>query len=274
MFPAPLIAAAALTAAAADRDLLDRDLTWQVVNDGVMGGRSQGRITQKRGPGLTFTGNLSLENNGGFASVRSRPTALELDEARGLRVELDGDGRTWLLTLRRGDVPLRAGSYRVALETTAGETTVHEVAWTDFVATSFGRPVRGAPPIESDLSQVDSVGLMVADKQPGPFEVTLRSLTPLAEAPARAAPPAGRGAIQDTFAAAIRLGVPAFNGGDAGRCRAHYQTAIESVLLLGADALGPGEVELLAGALQQAAREADADAAWTLRRAMDAVLVR
>ena len=35
-----------------------------------------------------------------------------------------------------------------------------------------------------------------------------------------------------------------------------------------------GEVELLAGALQQSAREADADAAWTLRRAMDAVLVR
>ncbi|HZZ77317.1 MAG TPA: CIA30 family protein [Gemmataceae bacterium] len=45
---------------------------WQTVNDGVMGGVSDGRfkITDKKT--LEFYGTLSLENNGGFASMRSR----------------------------------------------------------------------------------------------------------------------------------------------------------------------------------------------------------
>ena len=45
---------------------------WQTVNDGVMGGVSEGKfkITDKKT--LEFFGTLSLENNGGFASVRTK----------------------------------------------------------------------------------------------------------------------------------------------------------------------------------------------------------
>lgn len=43
---------------------------WVAVNDGVMGGRSTGGPEVAAGQ-LRFTGVLSLENNGGFSSVRT-----------------------------------------------------------------------------------------------------------------------------------------------------------------------------------------------------------
>ena len=45
---------------------------WQTVNDGVMGGVSEGKFKITDAKTLEFFGNLSLENNGGFASVVPR----------------------------------------------------------------------------------------------------------------------------------------------------------------------------------------------------------
>ena len=43
---------------------------WRVINDGVMGGLSQGRalLTEES---ILFEGEISLENNGGFSSLKS-----------------------------------------------------------------------------------------------------------------------------------------------------------------------------------------------------------
>ena len=53
---------------------------WQTVNDGVMGGRSDGRFKINEDKKMEFFGTLSLENNGGFASVRSREAKLGLEK--------------------------------------------------------------------------------------------------------------------------------------------------------------------------------------------------
>lgn len=44
--------------------------TWRALNDGVMGGRSIGNVSYSRST-LKWEGRVSLENNGGFSSVRS-----------------------------------------------------------------------------------------------------------------------------------------------------------------------------------------------------------
>ena len=44
----------------------------ETVNDGVMGGRSAGRFKITGDKKMEFSGTLSLENNGGFASVREQ----------------------------------------------------------------------------------------------------------------------------------------------------------------------------------------------------------
>ena len=45
---------------------------WVVVEDRVMGGRSNAEISLTDEGHAKFSGNVSLENNGGFASVRHR----------------------------------------------------------------------------------------------------------------------------------------------------------------------------------------------------------
>lgn len=48
---------------------------WQAINDGVMGGVSVSRLRFDSTGYAVFEGVVSLENNGGFASVRaSGPT--------------------------------------------------------------------------------------------------------------------------------------------------------------------------------------------------------
>ena len=44
--------------------------SWRALNDGVMGGRSIGVVEYDR-KSMTWAGTVSLENNGGFSSVRS-----------------------------------------------------------------------------------------------------------------------------------------------------------------------------------------------------------
>ena len=46
----------------------DAAKTWQAVNDGVMGGVSDGRFRITADQTMEFFGTLSLENNGEFAS--------------------------------------------------------------------------------------------------------------------------------------------------------------------------------------------------------------
>ena len=43
---------------------------WNIVNDDVMGGISTSYLSVSDEKNLIFNGNLSLENNGGFASSR------------------------------------------------------------------------------------------------------------------------------------------------------------------------------------------------------------
>jgi monofunctional biosynthetic peptidoglycan transglycosylase len=140
---------------------------WQSVNDGVMGGRSDGGFKITKEQALEFLGSLSLENNGGFASVRSRPGELKLSEGDTIIARVKGDGRRYMLNLY---VPSRriAFAYRVEFDTKKDEWIEVRVPLDKFVATSFGRVVSNAGPV--DPTQVNSIGFLLGDKKAGPFK--------------------------------------------------------------------------------------------------------
>ena len=254
--------------------VLSPDVSWEVVNDGVMGGVSSGRAEALPDGGVRFSGVLSLENNGGFASVRSTGLLGPLAGSDGLRLTVLGDGREWQVTVRRDDVPLRAGGYRAAVQTEAGVVTTHDLRWTEFRATSYGRPVADAPPLWGRLEAVGSIGLLLSDGRPGPFVVELQELETLGDAVPLDPDPDAREGVRASLAAAVRLGVPAFNGGQPAVCAAHYRTALESVLLMGTAGLEPAELRGIVAALDAARTQEPAEAAWTYRRVIDAVLAR
>jgi len=141
---------------------------WQTVNDGVMGGVSEGNFKITENKTLEFFGTLSLESNGGFASVRSRTRKLRLEKGDAIIARLKGDGREYTFNLYVPR-PLTAFSYRAAFKTTAGEWTEVRLPLDKFVATSFGRIVPNAAPMNP--GEINSVGFLLSDKKAGPFKL-------------------------------------------------------------------------------------------------------
>jgi monofunctional biosynthetic peptidoglycan transglycosylase len=150
-------------------DNADAAEQWQTVNDGVMGGRSDGRFRITDNNTMDFYGTLSLENNGGFASLRSRGTNLGLEKGDSLVVRVRGDGREYSLNLY---TPTRriAFSYRAKFKSKKDDWIEVHVPLDEFVATSFGRVVRNQP---LDPTEVNGLGILLGDKKAGPFKLEI-----------------------------------------------------------------------------------------------------
>lgn len=146
---------------------------WLAVNDGVMGGVSEGRFDITASKTLAFFGALSLANNGGFASVRTRPKKLGLEPGDALRLRVLGDGRPYLVNLYVPR-PQIAFSYRATVRTRQAEWIEVTLPLDTFEATSFGRVVRNAGPVNS--SEINALGLMISDKLAGPFKMEIETI--------------------------------------------------------------------------------------------------
>lgn len=143
----------------ADRDAL------HPIDDAVMGGRSRSRV-EPCGGGAAFTGEVSLADGGGFASVRSAPRRWDLRGRSVLVLRVRGDGRRYKLNLR-DDAALDGVTWQAPFDPPAawGEA---RVALSALEPRLRGRPV-AAPPL--DRARVATVGLLVSDRQAGPFRL-------------------------------------------------------------------------------------------------------
>lgn len=151
-------------------DLGIAELNWQSINDDVMGGKSRSRASITAETTILFEGNVSLENNGGFASARAQITPLDLSRYDTLRMRVRGDGRRYRIRLW-----MEPGLDRIAYQSEFA-TTPHTwldvaISFESFSASFRGQTPAGAGPL--DTSRIFQVGLMIADKQAGPFHVEI-----------------------------------------------------------------------------------------------------
>lgn len=158
------------------------DLGWYVVNDNVMGGRSEGDFAVEESI-LVFTGSTNTRG-GGFSSIRTRELELDLTGHSGIRLKVLGDGRryTWRLTTDarwRG----RPVGYWADFDSVDGEWTTVDIPFSAFVPQFRGYRLEG-PAL--DVSRITGMGLMIYDKQDGPFRLQLENVRAYAPAaPAR-----------------------------------------------------------------------------------------
>ena len=69
--------------------------SWKVVDDVVMGGVSSGNFEiNEEGNGL-YTGEISLENNGGFSSLRYRFDKINVEKFSKVILKIKGDGKKY-----------------------------------------------------------------------------------------------------------------------------------------------------------------------------------
>jgi NADH dehydrogenase [ubiquinone] 1 alpha subcomplex assembly factor 1 len=148
--------------------------SWHPVNDNVMGGVSTSRFSHDPAGYAVFSGHVSFENNGGFASVRCDPQELGSKGAVAYLLEVQGDGKRYKLNLRT-DNRFDGVNYQAWFQPPAGEWVSIRLALTAFQPSWRGRMVPDAPPL--DPAEVRQVGLMIADRQEGPFALAVRAIT-------------------------------------------------------------------------------------------------
>lgn len=73
---------------------------WIVVDDVVMGGNSAGTFDLDKDGFGVFEGKISLENNGGFSSVRYRFSKIQVKEYITIRINLKGDRKEYQLRIK------------------------------------------------------------------------------------------------------------------------------------------------------------------------------
>lgn len=142
---------------------------WTTVDDRVMGGVSQSRLVTTGEGTARFEGVMSLESNGGFASVRSAPGDWIAEGTDALHLRVRGDGKTYQLRLRTSE-DFDGPSYSASFVAPAGEWHQVTLPLSSFRATFRGREVRAEPLVPE---KVRTLGLMLADGQAGEFALEI-----------------------------------------------------------------------------------------------------
>jgi monofunctional biosynthetic peptidoglycan transglycosylase len=144
-------------------------LDWRVVDDGVMGGLSQGKREIGKDGVLRFFGTLSLENNGGFSSLRTGDVKMDLSGAEGVVLRVKGDGRTYQLRFSTdAEYRGREMSFQAGFPTSMGEWIEVKVPFKRFLGTWRGIEL---PDKVFNPAKIRRIGLQLADKKAGPFEL-------------------------------------------------------------------------------------------------------
>ena len=148
------------------------DHRWYSVNDDVMGGKSTGHFAlDEETSEFLFWGQLSFENNGGFASIRTSVTSGDLDNSDGISAVVTGDGRRYKFTThKKGSY----GMWSTEFNTEPGKQVTIYFPYDEMKPTFMGRPNPSAGKVNVD--DVDAIGFMMSDKNSDMFKLKIHHL--------------------------------------------------------------------------------------------------
>ncbi len=141
---------------------------WDSVDDQIMGGSSQSQPDINKDTGLRFSGTVALDNNGGFASIRSKDSHYDLSQYSGLTLRLRGDGKSYKFSLRT-DLFFDGVSYQITFTTQTDTWQEIYLPFADFIPTHHGIKLSTVAPM--NISSIKSFGFFIADQQEGPFQI-------------------------------------------------------------------------------------------------------
>ena len=145
--------------------------SWRVVDDVVMGGRSQGEFRVDDKGYAVFSGKVSLENNGGFSSVRQRFESKDVRDCTRVVLQVKGDGNRYQFRLKSNSYDRH--SYIAYFETT-GKMQEIEIELSDMYPTFRGMKLN-MPNYSSD--QLEEVAFLISNKRAEQFRLEIHKIT-------------------------------------------------------------------------------------------------
>jgi hypothetical protein len=140
---------------------------WRIVNDGVMGGISNSSLMLTNAGHGKFSGHISLENNGGFASMQLNTSIQLKKENKFITLRIKGDGKRYEFRLK-SDIS-QSESYVHAFSTSGDwETITLEIP--EFYPQYRGRKL-SIPNFH--FNTIKQVSFLIANKQEENFELLI-----------------------------------------------------------------------------------------------------
>lgn len=140
---------------------------WKIVDDVVMGGKSKGRFSIDNDGHGVFEGKISLENSGGFSSVRHPFKKVAVTENSTVLITLKGDSKDYQFRIK--DKSTTPYSYITTFKTSDAWQTI-EIKLSDLYPSFRGRKL-DLPNFESD--SFEEIVFLIGNKKQESFKLIL-----------------------------------------------------------------------------------------------------
>lgn len=144
---------------------------WRIVNDGVMGGISKSSfLISNEGHGQ-FSGHVSLENNGGFASIQLNQSTTIPDESKYIVLRVKGDGKQYEFRLKN-DL-YQSVSYVHPFKT-SGEWETIRLAIGEFYPQYFGQKLNRP---NFNYKNIEQISFLISNKKEEDFKLLIDNIS-------------------------------------------------------------------------------------------------
>lgn len=142
--------------------IMQTEKQWRIVNDGVMGGLSSSKVFVNDDNKIIFRGNVSLENNGGFASLRSPVKDYNFENFSGIEIKIKGDGKRYSVSMKETTY-FNGYFYTSSFETKKNEWIVVQIPVDEFKLYYFGKETNSNKKLP--LNNIKEISLLIGDTQ-------------------------------------------------------------------------------------------------------------
>lgn len=140
---------------------------WFILNDDVMGGKSAGKFFINSSGNGQFEGLISLDNYGGFSSVRYRFDAMQINEHKQIVLKIKGDGKNYQLRLKNKANDYYSYIYEFA---TTEDWIEVEIPLEEMYPSFRGRKLNMA---NFDHSDIEELGILIGNKKAEYFKLEI-----------------------------------------------------------------------------------------------------
>ena len=140
---------------------------WRVIDDVVMGGRSNGSLNINAEGNAVFRGKVSLQNNGGFSSIRYQFEQREITSHEKISIRLKGDGKAYQFRVKSNK---RDRHNYIFPFKTSGNWETSEIPLNDMTPTFRGRKLNI---LNYNGEVMEEVAILIGNKQAESFRLEI-----------------------------------------------------------------------------------------------------
>ncbi len=141
--------------------------SWFTVDDVVMGGRSNSSFEINEQGNAVFSGNVSLDNNGGFASLRYVFQKLDMGSFKTIAIRLKGDGLRYQFRVKSSRTERHSYIYYFD---TSGSWQWIEIPLSEMYPSWRGRRLNDP---NYPAQKLEEIGILIGNKKPEAFKLEI-----------------------------------------------------------------------------------------------------